>query len=159
LAVLFPNKGVERERAGAVVVYESEFSGVGFWDHSQRHAVHARKQVVSKRGRVPPQSLLFVALLSKENAVSFVFDGAIGLVVSGRVVGRQGLNPRPEPLPQTEEDRVDKGAIGMRSEKGFEGGCIDGGNDFEEFRVVFKGGTLVKGNGVIFWRARNGRVE
>jgi hypothetical protein len=47
----------------------------------------------------------------------------------------------------------------MRRKKGFEGGYIDGGDDFEELRVVFKGGTLVNGNGVIFGRARNGRVE
>jgi hypothetical protein len=87
-----------------MVVNKPEFCGVGFGDHSQRHAVHARKQVTPKRGRVPPQSLLFIALLPKENAVSFVFDGPIRLVVSDRVVGGKGLYPRPETLLQTEED-------------------------------------------------------
>jgi hypothetical protein len=47
----------------------------------------------------------------------------------------------------------------MGSQKGFEGRDVDGSDDFEELRVVLKGGSFINGNGVIFWRARDGRVE
>jgi hypothetical protein len=87
-----------------MVVNEAEFRGVWFGDHPQRHAVHAWKKVAPEGGRIPPQTLLFIALLPKENAVRFISDGTIRFIVSDRVVVGERLDPRPKPLSQTEED-------------------------------------------------------